>query len=528
MSDVLLQIGGTKLVLSAVLACAAWMVHRRVRLPGVSYPMWLLVLVVLLVPAFMPLPVLPAAGAEVAGLELAPAGASEAAGSPASFQTAMVSWFDAIGKQGLVILWLLGSAALLGWSLLRAARFRRTLMQALEPAPPELQREAARISRRLGLARVPEVNTTHARISPMVWSTGGRVRVLIPNFVLAELSDAEVRSILAHELAHVRRRDHLVRWLELAACTVFWWNPAAWWASRHLRSAEEACCDALVTVAAGSSAKSYASALLRVADTASESPLLPAPALVSPAGGIGQTKSLERRLKMIVDTNKTAAPGWLRTAAWIAVICALPLGLVYCGQPDTPATVDDATEAPGAEANDAAQAGDSDDAAAGAARQYEVAVQRVRAMLDAGEITEEQANQRLEGLRTRLAAARERTEAGGGDAEGAAEGAATGARRYEVVQRQLEVMLEAGEITAEQAEQRLTRLRARMAPAGEQAETSSGDAEGAARYEAAVQQVEAMLKAGEITAEQAEQRLMRLHVRMDGAAGRGRTPDGNR
>ncbi len=219
MSDVLLQIGGTKLVLSAVLACAAWMVHRRVRLPGVSYPMWLLVLVVLLVPAFMPLPVLPAAGAEVAGLELAPAGASEAAGSPASFQTAMVSWFDAIGKQGLVILWLLGSAALLGWSLLRAARFRRTLMQALEPAPPELQREAARISRRLGLARVPEVNTTHARISPMVWSTGGRVRVLIPNFVLAELSDAEVRSILAHELAHVRRRDHLVRWLELAACT---------------------------------------------------------------------------------------------------------------------------------------------------------------------------------------------------------------------------------------------------------------------------------------------------------------------
>ena len=522
MSDVLLQIGGTKLVLSAVLACAVWMVHRRVRLPGVSYPMWLLVLVVLLVPAFMPLPVLPAAGAEVAGLELAPAGASEAAGSPASFRTAMGSWFDAIGKQGLVTLWLLGSAALLSWSLLRAARFRRTLMRALEPAPPELRREAARISRRLGLARVPEINTTHARISPMVWSTGGRVRVLIPNFVLAELSDAEVRSILAHELAHVRRRDHLVRWLELAACTVFWWNPAAWWASRQLRSAEEACCDALATVAAGSSAKSYASALLRVADTASESPLLPAPALVSPAGGIGQTKSLERRLKMIVDTNKTATPGWLRTAAWVAVICALPLGLVYCGQPDTPAAVDDATEAPGAEANDAAQAGDSDDAAAGAAR-YEAAVEQVQAMLDAGEITAEQAEQRLRRLRTRMAAAGERAEAGSGDAEGAAEAA----RRYEVALQQVEAMLDAGEITAEQAERRLTGLRARMEAAGEQAETSSGDAAGAARYEAAVQQVEAMLDAGEITAEQAEQRLTRLRARMEGAAGRGRAPDGN-
>ena len=478
MSDVLLQIGGTKLVLSAVLACAAWMVHRRVRFPGVSYPMWLLVLVILLVPAFMPLPVLPAAGAAVAGLELVPTGGSEAAAAPAFFRTAMGSWFDAIGKHGLVTLWLLGSAALLSWSLLRAARFRRTLMQALEPAPPELQREAARISRRLGLARVPEINTTHARISPMVWSTGGRVRVLIPNFVLTELSDAEIRSVLAHELAHVRRRDHLVRWLELAACTVFWWNPAAWWASRRLRSAEEACCDALVTVAAGSNPKSYASALLRVADAASESPLLPA--LVSPAGGVGQTKSLERRLKMIVDTNKTATPGWLRTAAWIAVICALPLGLVYCGQPDTPATVDDATEAPAVEANDAAQAGDSAAAAAAAgARRYELAVQQVQAMLDAGEVTEEQANRRLEGLRTRLVAARERAEAGSGDAaqagDSAAAAAAAGARRYEVVVQQVEAMLDAGEITAEQAEQRLRRLRARMEGAATRGRAPDGN-----------------------------------------------------
>ena len=220
---------------------------------------------------------------------------------------------------------------------------------------------------------------------------------------------------------------------------------------------------------------------------------------------------------MIVDTNKTATPGWLRTAAWVAVICALPLGLVYCGQPDTPATVDDATEAPGAEANDAAQAGDSNDAAAGAAR-YEAAVQQVQAMLDAGEITEEQANRRLQGLRARTEAG-ERAETSSGDAAGAA--------RYEAVVQQVEAMLEAGEITAEQAEQRLTRLRARMAPAGERAETSSGDAAGAARYEAAVQQVEAMLEAGEITAEQAEQRLTRLRARMQGAATRGRAPDGN-
>ena len=328
MSDILLQIGGTKLVLSAVLACVAWIVHRRVRLPGVSYLMWLLVLVILLVPAFIPVPVLPATAAADTGLELASAGSTEAASSPGFYSIALGSWLDAIGKQGLVMAWLLGTSALLGWSLWRAVRFRRTLAQVLEPAPPELQRQATLISRRLSLARVPEIHTTHARISPMVWWTGGRVRVLIPNFLLAELSDEEARSILAHELAHVRRRDYLVRWLEWAACSVFWWNPAAWSASRQLR----------------------------VVDAASESPMLRAPVIVSPASGVGQSRSLERRLKMIAEGNTANAPRWLRTAAWVAVICALPLGIVYCGQPDTTATPDGETmETADVVANDAAQ-----------------------------------------------------------------------------------------------------------------------------------------------------------------------------
>ena len=457
MSDILLQIGGTKLVLSAVLACAAWIVHRRVRLPGVSYPMWLVVLVILLVPAFMPVPVLPATAAADTGLGLASAGSTEAAGSPGFYRMALGSWLDAIGKQGLVMAWLLGTAALVGWSLWRAVRFRRTLTQALEPAPPELQRQATLISRRLGLARVPEIHTTHARMSPMVWWTGGRVRMLIPNFLLAELSDEEARSILAHELAHVRRRDYVVRWLEWAACSVFWWNPAAWWASRQLRDAEEACCDALVPAAAGSRPKSYASALLRVVDAASESPMLRAPAIVSPASGVGQTRSLERRLKMIAEGNTTTAPRWLRTAAWIAVICALPLGIVYCGQPDTAATPDDeTTETADVVANDAAQADDDDDASEDRRTARINQLRRdLRARVAAGEITEEQARQRISRIRQRLAASQ------GEDAE-ADQAEADLTERINQALRDLRARLEAGEITEEQYRERLAGIRRRQ------------------------------------------------------------------
>ncbi len=462
MSDLLLQIGGTKLVLSGVLACAAWIVHRRFRLPGVSYLMWLLVLVILLVPAFMPVPVLPVAAGVETGLGLVSAGSSEAAGSSGFYGTALGSWLDAIGKQGLVMAWLLGTAALLGWSLWRAVRFRRTLTQALEPAPPELQRQAAWISRRLGLSRVPKIDTTHARISPMVWWTGGRVRVLIPNFLLAELSDEEARSILAHELAHVRRRDHLVRWLEWAACSVFWWNPAAWWASRELRAAEEACCDALVPAAAGSRPKSYASALLRVVDAANESPMLRTPVMVSPASGVGQTRSLERRLKMIVEKNTATTPRWLRTAAWIAVICALPLGLVYCGQPDTAATPDgETTETADVVANDATQADDSDDASEDrrTARINQLG-RDLRARVAAGEITEEQARQRMSRMRQRM-------EAAGGETAGDRESAdqpseADITDRINQALQNLRDRLEAGELTEEQYRERLAGIRQRQ------------------------------------------------------------------
>ena len=487
MSDLVLQVGGTKLLVSVVLACAAWAVQRRVGRPGVSYPMWLMVLVILLVPAFMSVPVLPAAGGGT-GLELAASGSAEAASGRALHATPLGYWLAAHGKQSLMIGWLLGTAALLGWTLMRGVRFQRILGCAMEPAPAELQRQAARIGRRLGLARIPAIHSTHARISPMVWWTGGRVRVLIPAYLLAELTQEEARSILAHELAHVRRRDYLVRWLEWIACSVFWWNPAAWWARRQLRLAEEACCDALVPGASGSSPKSYANALLRVVDVVSASPPLRAPVLASAAGGVGQTKALERRLKMIIENNTSTTPRWLRTGAWVAVICALPLGIVYCAQPDTPAAPDDAVmEAPaGAEANDAAQAGDTDDASAGQARRMErVTAFRndLGARVEAGEITREEAAVEMAALRARMAA-----------------------------------VSEGGEL--------ISKL--------EQAAESAGDDEGeasaagAARFKAAVEQVQAMLDAGEITEEQANQRLERLRVRMAAGAARGRTPDGNR
>ena len=341
MTGVLLQIGATKLAVSVVLAGVVWIVHRRVGRPAVSYPLWLLVLVTLLVPAVVSLPVLPVAPVvappPVVPLAAPSVGAPEVVLAEATFDSSTGPRLGALAQPGLAILWLVGTVGLLGWTLARTIGFRRTLTRALRPAPAWLQEQAAVIGRDLGLARIPELRTTSARVTPMVWWTGGKVLVLIPTFLLTELSREELRAILAHELAHVRRRDHLVRWVEWLACSAFWWNPVAWWARHQLRIAEESCCDQLAVGAARSCPRTYANALLRVVASTAEPPGFRPPLPASAAGGVGRMKALERRIRMIVSTdNRSPAPRWVRAATWMAVMCALPFGLIYCDRPTAP------------------------------------------------------------------------------------------------------------------------------------------------------------------------------------------------
>ena len=328
MTNLLLQIGGTKLIFSIILACGVWVVHRRVGRCAVSYPLWLLVLIALLAPAVVALPVFPAVGSGAAGSSgMSPGG---------------------VGAL-LVFLWVVGTAALLGWTLLRALRFQRSLKRAAWVAPPELQRQAADIGHNLGMTRIPEVHTTSARVSPMVWWTGGKVRVLVPQFLLDALDRDELGAVLAHELAHARRRDYLVRWLEWLACSLFWWNPVAWWARRQLRVAEEWCCDALGVAALKSGPRGYARSLLRAIELMSKARTVRAPAFASAADRGSNPRTLRRRLEMIMIRKAGApAPRRLRVATWIAVVCVLPFGMLYCGSADEPerTPAEDATDAP--------------------------------------------------------------------------------------------------------------------------------------------------------------------------------------
>ncbi|MDE2877427.1 M56 family metallopeptidase [Candidatus Palauibacter soopunensis] len=340
MTDVMLQIGASKLAISIGLAGLAWVASRRLGKPSLAHGLWLLPLAVLLVPPFVSIPVW-SGGVDPAG-PVAGIGVLEAESAPSAGAT-LLAWLRDGGKEGLVWLWLLGTASVLGWTLVRTLRFHRSLLSASEPAPSEVQRLAREIARRLGLGAAPAVYATRAQLSPMVWWAGGKVRVLVPSKLLAELDGSELRCVLAHELAHVRRRDHAVRWLEWLACAAFWWNPVAWWARRRLRASEELCCDALAVTAIEAEPRTYAGALLRVIDFISKTPVPGPLTFASTIDRCGRASRLERRFRVIM-TNRTSTPTprWLRVALRCGAVCLLAGGLVYCTDQSDLTSVDPA------------------------------------------------------------------------------------------------------------------------------------------------------------------------------------------
>jgi beta-lactamase regulating signal transducer with metallopeptidase domain len=328
--DLLLHVGLSNAVLATGLALlAAGTTLLRFR-PALVHSLWLLVLLKLLTPPLVhvPLPRIelpdlaeaaaPAVEAETPvplTLELTPVSreaeplpaapfsqpfAAESAAlpeativeaSPAPARDIAMSWqFVIIGA------WLIGSVAWFGVALIRVHRFER-LLRLAEPAPESLRAELRDLAEQLGLRRCPSVGLVPGAVAPMLWAAGGTPRLLLPRGLLGRLGRLERQTLLAHELAHLRRRDHWVRGLEFIATGLFWWHPVVWWARRELREAEEQCCDAWVVWALPSAARAYATALVETVDFLSEA----RPVLPPTASGFGQVRLLKRRLTMIMQ-----------------------------------------------------------------------------------------------------------------------------------------------------------------------------------------------------------------------------------
>ena len=342
MTDLLFQVVFSNICISLVLAVAALFVGSTFKRPQLAYLLWLLVFIKLMTPPLISIPIGSLLGlvdnnaitiqdrAQFDTDAVQVSAVSQINGSSSAVASRQETLYTMIqqAKPWLLLVWLLGSGCVFAWSLTRIYRFDHLLKMETDIGPESLQTLAASIARRLKIKAVPTIYTTSAHLSPLVWWIGGAVRIVIPSALLDYMPAQQSQLILAHELAHVRRRDYLVRWLEWLTCVCLWWNPLVWWARRHLRATEEICCDALVISSMNPAPRTYAGSLLNAIEYLA-SPVIRRPMMASEITSGGY---LKRRFKMIVSqSNKRSNSLWMQACVLLLAVVLLPLGLAFAG-----------------------------------------------------------------------------------------------------------------------------------------------------------------------------------------------------
>jgi len=183
--------------------------------------------------------------------------------------------------------------------------------------------------------------------SPLSWGWRKPVILIDPD-TMAESDEAD--AILAHEAAHIARRDWPALMVTRLAAVLFWFNPLVWLLEREVvQQAEEAAdCEAALCV----EPTHYARTLLSLAQVNGR--LIPANS-IAPKGG-----ALARRVRAILDRRLRERPSGSKWTAFAAILCIAIAGPVAATQLVAAARAQDAPPAP--EAPQAPQAPQAPDA----------------------------------------------------------------------------------------------------------------------------------------------------------------------
>ncbi len=294
-----------------VAICAAMPLFRRCR-AAVRYRLWLVASVKFLVPFSLlftlgsridwPTPT----STPATSLALVVRNGGQTFAEPLNFVLQSPARFEGQGNSNfmpLVFLIWLGGTVIVTWLYL--SRWSRVW---------RMKRQALPLSTVSSSCRLP-VLTTSENIEPGVFGIREPV-LLMPKTVSEVLTPVQLDSVIAHELAHVQRRDNLCSVVPCVVQAIFWFHPVTWWLGDKLIHERESACDEAV-LRQGFDPVEYAEAILKVCRT-----YLEAPACVAGVGG-GKMKS---RIEGILNfKEKRNLPPAVRAVMGLVLITSLAI-----------------------------------------------------------------------------------------------------------------------------------------------------------------------------------------------------------
>ena len=153
-----------------------------------------------------------------------------------------------------------------------------------------------------------------------------RPAVVLPTWALQDFSSDELKVILLHELAHLRRWDDWTNLAQKFVKALFFFHPAVWWIDSRLALEREIACDDMV-LEQTANATIYAASLVTVAEKIVTQKTRVTRTLALAQSALGRMKEVSHRVTQILDAKRERANrGWRPALAMIVTLSVVTIG----------------------------------------------------------------------------------------------------------------------------------------------------------------------------------------------------------
>jgi bla regulator protein BlaR1 len=231
-------------------------------------------------------------------------------------------------------LWVFGVTISVVYTAMALSSVRSLTRRCVPVHDGEIQAGLARLCRDMKIGTMPKLATVDWMSVPLLIRSAGEYVVVMPTTMLDPAQRDDLLLTLAHELAHIKRKDLAWNWLPTACRVLFFPNPLVWVACREMGMAQEMACDALAIRTTGTDVRQYGKLLLSMVTLRETSKLGWAASVAVSAGA--PAKLMRQRLlglKYMGDaSSQRTIPGMLA----LALVCLLILPFQLAEAPRTP------------------------------------------------------------------------------------------------------------------------------------------------------------------------------------------------